>query len=58
MFRLTTDDALELGHALLDAVEFIAGEHDGPIAVERHDGKAVAVPEYVAGENTIVVVDP
>jgi len=58
VFRIGIDDAVELGNALLDAAEFIREECDAPVAVERHENKAVVLPEAIAGENTMVVVDP
>jgi uncharacterized protein YdaT len=58
VFRIGRNEAIELGNALLEAVEFIDEEHHLPIAVERHEKTAVVVPEYVSGENTMLVVDP
>lgn len=58
MFRIGKNEAIELGNALLEAVEFMDEELHAPVAIERHEKTAVVVPEYVSGENTMLVVDP
>jgi len=58
VFRIGRNEAVELGNALLEAVEFIDEELHTSVAVERHEKTAVVVPEYVSGENTMLVVDP
>ena len=57
MFRINAADALELGNALIDAVEHMAQETTvTEMAIERHQEGLFPLPECIAGENTVVVV--
>jgi len=58
VFRIGRNEAIELGNALLQAVEFIDEELHTSVAVERHEKTAVVIPEHFSGENTMLVVDP
>jgi len=58
MFRLAKSDALSLGNALIDAVEYMDEQGvDAPMAIERHQEGLFPLPEVVSGENTIMVVE-
>jgi len=57
MFRISKSDALSLGNALIDAVEYMNDEGlDVEMAIERHDEGLFPLPKDVAGENTVMVV--
>lgn len=58
MFRISKADALDLGNALIDAVEYMNNEGRGiEMAIERHQEGLFPLPEDISGENTIMVVE-
>ena len=58
MFRISKSDALDLGNALIDAVEYMNDEGGSvEMAIERHEEGLFPLPEVVSGENTILVVE-